>query len=229
MRQDAKLIASGRDADIYEAGPGLVMRRSRDGRSLAYEAKIMEYVRSHGFPVPEVQGVNGDGTEMVMERLHGVSMLDGLAHRPWRLRSTGAQLADLHQRLHEIVAPGWMAAAPSGAGERVVHLDLHPLNVMMTDRGPFVIDWANAGRGDPAVDVALTWLLLAGGAVSGSRTAAWFVTRARGAVIRGFLDGCERAAAARHLREVAQWKSRDPNMSPSERAAMERVAMDHGE
>lgn len=227
MKADSKLIASGRDADIYEAGPGLVVRRSRNGRSLGHEAEVMDYVRSQGFPVPAVDDISGDGTELVMERLHRVSMLEGLVWRPWMLRGTGAQLADLHQRLHRIAAPEWMPAAPSGTGERVVHLDLHPLNVMMTARGPFVIDWANSARGDPHVDVALTWLLLAAGAVSGSRVAAWFVTRGRSALLRGFLDGCDRVAAAGHLHEVAAWKSRDSNISSGERAAMDRVVGMH--
>ena len=45
-------------------------------------------------------------------------------------------------------------------GDRLVHLDLHPLNVIMSPRGPVVIDWANAARGDPLLDVALTYVLL---------------------------------------------------------------------
>jgi aminoglycoside phosphotransferase (APT) family kinase protein len=39
----------------------------------------------------------------------------------------------------------------------LVHLDLHPLNVLCTRRGPVVIDWPAAARGAPGVDVALTW------------------------------------------------------------------------
>lgn len=224
MSRDAKLIASGRDADIYEAGPGLVIRRSRRGRSLYREAQIMEYVRSQGFPVPAVHEINEHDTELVMERLEGVSMLDGLTRRPWGLRRTGAMLAELHHKLHGIGGPEWMPSSPAGTGTQVVHLDLHPLNVMMTARGPFVIDWANAARGDPHADVALTWLLLQAGAVPGGPLATWFLARGRTVVLGGFLDGCDRAAAARHLEEVARWKGRDPNMSPSERTEMVRVA-----
>jgi len=32
---------------------------------------------------------------------------------------------------------------------RIVHLDLHPENVMLTVSGPVVIDWRNATDGDP--------------------------------------------------------------------------------
>ena len=57
------LLAAGRDADIFEYGSGLVLRRSREGRSMAREAQVMEYVRSQGFPVPAVEEVSDDGLQ----------------------------------------------------------------------------------------------------------------------------------------------------------------------
>jgi hypothetical protein len=38
-----KLLASGRDGDIFEFAPGLVLRRTRSGRSIAHEARTMRY------------------------------------------------------------------------------------------------------------------------------------------------------------------------------------------
>ncbi len=38
---------------------------------------------------------------------------------------------------------------PFGAAERIVHLDLHPGNVMLTAGGPVVIDWTNVAAGPP--------------------------------------------------------------------------------
>jgi aminoglycoside phosphotransferase (APT) family kinase protein len=49
-------------------------------------------------------------------------------------------------------------------GEWLLHLDLHSDNVLLSRRGPVVIDWTNARAGDPALDVALTWVI---GATSG--------------------------------------------------------------
>lgn len=46
------LSATGRDANIYEYDPGLVLRRSRAGRSMANEARTMAYLRQSGYPVP---------------------------------------------------------------------------------------------------------------------------------------------------------------------------------
>lgn len=45
-------------------------------------------------------------------------------------------------------------------GDRLCHGDFHPGNILTSDREAFLIDWINAGRGDPAGDVARTNLLL---------------------------------------------------------------------
>ena len=52
----------------------------------------------------------------------------------------------------------WLDANfPAGIPSRLVHLDLHPGNVMVEGgRVSGVIDWANAALGDPAADVAVT-------------------------------------------------------------------------
>src|SRR5439155_888462 len=78
------------------------------------------------------------------------------------LRRSGHLLAELHERLHRISAPPGIRVAPL-PGDRLVHRDLHPLNVMMTPEGPMIIDWANASAGDPAFDVADTWVLFSCG------------------------------------------------------------------
>ena len=175
------LLAAGRDADIFEYGPGLVLRRSREGHSMSREARVMQYVRSQGFPVPDVKEVSDDGLTMVMERIEGADMVAMMSKRPWAIPRVGRVLADLHRRLHELAAPDWLHAAPVGRGDRVLHLDLHPLNVMMSPRGPVVIDWAGASRGDPAVDVALAWVLMAAGEVPTGRFIGTVLGRARAA------------------------------------------------
>lgn len=147
VRRPGPLLASGRDSDIFEYGDGLVLRRARNGRSMEAEAQTMEYARSHGYPVPAVSELSADGTDLVMERLEGPVMLTALSRRPWTVRSSGTVLADLHRRLHRIPAPPWVPDAPSGRGDRLVHLDLHPLNVILTSRGPVVIDWPRAAGG----------------------------------------------------------------------------------
>ena len=51
-------------------------------------------------------------------------------------------------------------------GDRLCHGDFHPYNVLMSPRGPIVIDWNNAHIGNPLEDVARSTLMLSGVAVS---------------------------------------------------------------
>ncbi len=220
VRPPGPLLASGRDSDIFEYGDGLVLRRARDGRSLRSEAQTMEYARSHGYPVPAVSELSADGTQLVMERLVGPVMLTSLSRRPWSIRSSAALLADLHRRLHRIPAPAWVPDAPSGRGDRLLHLDLHPLNILLAERGPVVIDWPRAARGNGDTDVALTWLLLATAGIPTGRLWATVLGRFRSALVTGFLDGFDRDAVRAELAGVAEWKAADPNMTEREREAM---------
>ena len=51
-------------------------------------------------------------------------------------------------------------------GDRICHGDLHPGNVLLTTRGESVIDWVDATRGNPLVDVARTTIIFLGAAQS---------------------------------------------------------------
>jgi aminoglycoside phosphotransferase (APT) family kinase protein len=223
VREPGRLFASGRDCDIYEYGAGLVLRRSRDGRSMAQEARIMEYARSHGYPVPAVAEISDDGTDLVMERIEGRSMVGEASRRPWTIRHQGAVLAALHRQLHEIPAPEFIRAAPVGRGDRLIHLDLHPLNVMISAKGPIVIDWPNAARGDPAVDVAVAWLLLAAGEIPGGGLTASILGFGRSLLINKFLASCDLTSVKPQLRAVMDWKVRDSHILPAEQHAMARL------
>jgi len=152
------MVGTGRTADVFAHGDGQVLRRYRTPRDTEREVAAMVHARSNGYPVPKARALND--TEIVMDRLEGPTMLDDLARRPWRLARHAAVLAALHRRLHEIPAPRWLPAT-LGDGESLLHLDLHPDNVMLTGEGPFVIDWLNAARGPGEADVAHTWIVLA--------------------------------------------------------------------
>jgi len=220
VRAPGRLLASGRDCDIFDYGPGLVLRRSRQGRTMATEARTMDYARQHGYPVPAVQEISDDGTDLVMERIDGPSMVAALGRRPWTIRRQGTVLADLHRRLHDIPAPDFVPDAPVGHGDRLVHLDLHPLNVILGPTGPVVIDWPNAASGDPAVDVALAWVLLAAGEIPESGVKGSIMGHGRSMLVNSFLAHVDLPAVKARLREVVEWKVRDPHMSPTEQRGM---------
>lgn len=225
MTELGELIASGRDADIYACGAGRVLRRTRDGRSLAQEAQLMEHLRLVGYPIPRVFDVSDDGRDLVMERVEGPNMLDAAARRPWRLRRYARDLGALHQRLHEIAAPPDLRPSPMGGGPTVVHLDLHPLNVLVTPSGPMVIDWSNAAAGHADDDVAAAWLLLATAEVRAKAVERIVAATARGWFVQAFIDCFDRNAVTKRLPAVVDWKMLDRHMSDAERASMRSFAL----
>lgn len=220
MRPPGPLLAAGRDADIFEYGPGLVLRRSREGHSMAQEARTMAYLHEQGYPVPAVEELSDDGTELVMERIEGRSMVDAISAAPWSVRRQARTLAGLHQRLHEIAAPDFLPPGPVGPGERIVHMDLHPLNVMIAPSGPVVIDWTNAAAGDPLADVGVAWVLMAAGQIPGNPLMVRLLGWGRALLVNGFVSRFDRTAVTRRLRAVVEWKVEDPHMSEAEVAGM---------
>jgi aminoglycoside phosphotransferase (APT) family kinase protein len=219
MEATGKLLAAGRDAEIFEHGPGRVLRRTRDGRSIEHEGVVMSHVRAFGFPVPEVLGFTDAGSGMVLERLDGPTMLDALSRRPWRLNTYAAVLARLHLQLHLIPAPEGLRQSPAGGGDRVLHLDLHPLNVMMTSRGPVVIDWSNAEAGNPAHDVAVCWITLGAADVPGGGPMARLLNAARGFYLESFLRWFDREQITAALPSALEFRVADQNLADHERAA----------
>jgi hypothetical protein len=162
------------------------------------EAAIAAAVSAAGAEAPrflgkvEVEGRIG----IVYERLHGIVMPDRFLRRPWTLDSLIRTLAETHVRMHGRRLTGLPAlrnrlAAAIGRAEGVLgreasaaarnrlsqlpdgislcHGDLHPYNVMLTDRGPIAIDWNNAAVGAAAADVARTAFLLVESANSNTR------------------------------------------------------------
>lgn len=215
------LIGRGRAADVYALDADRVLRRYRTPYSCAAEADLMRYLRRVGYPVPAVLAV--DGGDLIMERLHGRDMLADLTSRPWRTARHGRVLAALHDQLHQIAAPEGLRR-PFGTGDRIVHLDLHPGNVMLTADGPVVIDWTNAAAGPSGADVAMAYLIIASSDLDALpwwlRPAAWslrrmFLRRFRAAV---------RDDPGPYLAQAASYRLKDPNVRPAEAARLLRLA-----
>ncbi|WP_307834122.1 phosphotransferase [Paractinoplanes lichenicola] len=145
-------FAFGREADVYALADGTVLRRYRDGGDTGPEALVMRHVGDHGFPVPQVHAAGG--ADLVLERLDGPTMATVLLAGSMLMEDGAAILADLLTRLHSL-------PSISGDEQSVLHLDLHPENVVITAGGPVVIDWRNARDGEPDLDTAFTALILA--------------------------------------------------------------------
>ena len=156
------LIASGRAADVYDLGDGTVLRRYRTVHpDLELEARIMRYVAERGYPVPTVHSV--DGSDLIMDRVDGDTMLERLSAAPWKVvwyarvlgppaTATGPdRSSDVDARRH---------------GRRVASTERAPSRPAPDERdhvagGPVVIDWTNAAGGPAGFDGAITYVEVA--------------------------------------------------------------------
>ncbi|MFF1676249.1 phosphotransferase [Streptomyces sp. NPDC058256] len=205
MRTTGRLLGSGRTADVYEIDAAWVLRRDREGWGDATaEAAVMEHVRGHGFPVPGVRLATR--TDLVMERLSGPTMLEAFGVGLLAPREAGVILAGLLRALHAV--PARLSADPA---VRVLHLDLHPDNVMLTPEGPKVIDWANTEEGPPGLDWGMSAVILAQVAVGGELHAE--VAREALAAMLG--DGTPGVTDA-GLAEARRRRAANPTMSEAE-------------
>lgn len=215
------LIGAGRAADVYALDERRVLRRYRNGESSEREAAVMTYLAKAGFPVPRVH--DASGPDLVLERLGGRDMLADLSARPWLARRHARTLAGLHDRLHAITAPPSLRA-PFGPGGRVLHLDLHPGNVMLTAAGPVVIDWSNVAAGPAAADVAMAWLIIATSEVDAPplllRPA---ISSVRAVLLRRF-RALVRDDPGPELARVARARMADRNVRPAEARRLQVIA-----
>lgn len=152
------------------------------------EAGATDTAHRAGLPVPAVEGViEVDGrTGIIFERIEGRSMLAEMMSRPWKFAGFAHMLAELqfalHSRevtelrpLHELLqqkirdAEGLPEKTREAVlkilqqipdGNSICHGDFHPDNIIMSTRGPVIIDLIDAARGNPLGDVARTSLLL---------------------------------------------------------------------
>ncbi|WP_086804615.1 phosphotransferase [Streptomyces caniscabiei] len=150
---DSHTGRGGGDGRTDRGGGAWVLRRYRDGwGDAAAEAEVMEYVRGHGYPVPRVRSATR--TEMVLEHLSGPTLLEACAAGQVAPPEAGATLAHLLRTLHTV-------PPRRRPGARVLHLDLHPENVVLTPHGPQVIDWNNTEEGPPGLDWGVSATILA--------------------------------------------------------------------
>jgi aminoglycoside phosphotransferase (APT) family kinase protein len=138
-----------------------------------------------GVPAPAVQATGQwEGRPvLVLSWCPGRTCLAAMLRRPWSTWRLGLSLGRQQARIHRVPPPSvllegapdsWLAKAGLQCPEvfdlvrrmglstgSLIHLDYHPLNVL-TDKGRItgVVDWPNAGAGDPRADFARTATLL---------------------------------------------------------------------
>jgi Ser/Thr protein kinase RdoA (MazF antagonist) len=161
-----------------------------------YEYRIATIVHATGLNVPQpFERVEAEGRPgIVYTRVHGRTMLSHIGASPFKSLGFARMLAQLHADMHS--KPGApdlpdvndrltrKIQAIEGAppeiremvleklitlptGDRLLHGDFHPDNVILAPTGqghlPIIIDWPDAARGYPLADVARTSLLIRAG------------------------------------------------------------------
>jgi Ser/Thr protein kinase RdoA (MazF antagonist) len=205
---------------VFEHGPYEVLRRYRQSRDTAREVAAMQHARGHGYPVPAARALND--TDIVMERAEGPTMLGDMMRNPTRMHRHAAMLAKLLDRLHSIPAPEWLPS-PVGEGNVLLHLDLHPENVILTAGGPVVIDWPNAARGPAAADVAHTWIVLACSLPPEDALKRVVALAGRRLFLALFLRNYSRPELRGYLRAVADYRASNRTLPPGELESIRRV------
>jgi aminoglycoside phosphotransferase (APT) family kinase protein len=174
----------------WEGGRVLRLLRDPGRRAqVQWEAAAMQTARDRGLPVPAVYGIVEvmDRPGIIMERVDGADLLTRMSNRPWTLWNSGDILGSVHAKLHSVLAsdrlpllketiaarahenpqiPPALARFTVDAlerlpdGHRICHFDFHPANLLMSPKGPVVIDWTNVRRGDHHADIARSVLIL---------------------------------------------------------------------
>jgi aminoglycoside phosphotransferase (APT) family kinase protein len=170
----------------------------------------MQWVHDLGFPVPRLH--SAEGPDMVLDRVHGPTMRESIVAGSTTTEDGGRVLADLHERLHALPPPH------GGGTDTIRHLDLHPNNVIMSPAGPVVIDWRNSDVGPPAMDVALSAVILAQMALSRGPDA----SAARG-VLSAYLAAVGPLSTT-GLRQAVAYRSADRNATAAEVDLLRQVA-----
>ena len=170
----------------------------------------MRHARANGYPVPEVIDVSG--RDLVLQRLHGQTMQRVLERERDSFVRNIQLLASLHERLHRIEGPDDLR--PVGPGKTLLHLDLHPNNVILTPDGPFVIDWANARTGhwadDVAQTIAIVWSALTDPSFAGREAT---VTE----FVEIFVAAFDRDTVRAHIPAAVARRVTDANVTDAER------------
>jgi hypothetical protein len=199
-----------------------------------YEAMKSRMISSMNIPTPRFFGmVELDGRKgLIYERVYGISMLKMVNMRPWLLFRLARQQAELHHTIHQQDGAGfpsirpdldaaiqWMASFPGIPADKVIkllkalpdghalcHLDFHPDQVIMTTRGPVILDWATAYHGHPLADVARTVILFKVGQLPyGGRVMQAFINLWRSFFLETYLDHYFKLDPLLHRRDLTPW------------------------
>ena len=201
------------------------------------EVDTGRYIEDAQLPVPKVyERVKlGKREGIVYERLEGTTLLHEIASKPWNIAKYARLQASLHAQVHKVLAPAsietqreWATGGlaetdklPRNLQEKVLHLlasmpdgnqlchgDFHPGNIVVTRRGPVIIDWMTASKGVACGDVARTSVILEAATVP------------EGTPMRWLLDWVRKVFLSVYLKTYAQYQPIEEDSLGAWRAIM---------
>ncbi|MCM3733420.1 aminoglycoside phosphotransferase family protein [Fictibacillus nanhaiensis] len=156
--------------------------------SIEHEYLRSKAVMDSGLPVPTIfeKVIHNGRTALLYERINGSPLTKKLSNQPWTALTLINQMAKLQVFVHDNEVSNFpyqkeilhrkiklaqelteaektliaerLSKLPSG--NSLCHGDFHPDNILLAERGPVIIDWADATQGTRLADLARTLIIL---------------------------------------------------------------------
>ena len=158
--KESNLLAQGSHARVYIVDDQVVVRRLKNYQGTYPNADLLSHLKQLGFPTPTLFEARQD--TLIMERLHGPTLLQSLIAQETSLAEAVRIMVQLHEQLHSLQPPPSLATngQPHGT-DRILHMDIHPGAIVLTADGPHLVDWEDSRLGPPDLDLAATALIFA--------------------------------------------------------------------
>jgi aminoglycoside phosphotransferase (APT) family kinase protein len=172
--------ASASAWQVESDGRRYVLRLSDSAELTTARLSALAAARVAGLPVPRLvrRASTSLGEAVLLSWLPGVPLADVLVKSPESVRDLGNAMGVMQRRLHGVRAPMDVPAVVTDPdhpfvagqgilglpdGDALLHLDWHPLNILVNPGSreiTGIVDWDNARRGHPLLDLARTSSIL---------------------------------------------------------------------
>lgn len=186
----AECLGEGKTSEVFLLKNGQVLKLFREwaGNDLSnYEFELSRAVYEAGIPTPKPDRVLiwEDRQAILQDYIGGVSLMQALLNKPWRLKRYVRLMARsqwfMHQRsaalpdqkrvlADKIEISADLLGSRKGmiidymqslkGGNAICHGDFHPNNIIFSEGSLFPIDWVEASSGNPMADVARTLMVM---------------------------------------------------------------------
>lgn len=183
-------IAVGRTSTIHAYGSDRVLKLLNPGWKASetrLESHAAQIVSATALATPQLfaTATVGDRHGLIYERVEGPWLIAGLDRTPESMEGLAVELATLHAAIHRESGLGlppvhdkirWaIERSPISSairnealkkldalprGDTLLHMDLHPYQIIRSNGRLVVLDWVTASQGAPAADVARTAFML---------------------------------------------------------------------